>query len=832
MSPRATYRIQFHRDFPLARAEEIVPYLDRLGVSHLYASPITAAVPGSQHGYDVVDPTRVNPEIGGEDGLRSLVAALHDRGMGLIIDIVPNHMGVAGGHNRYWNDVLRHGPASEYANWFDIDWREPLLLPILGAPFAEALAAGDIALDCSAAEPAVVLYGEQRLPLRPDDREALPAADDHEGLAALLERQHYRLAWWRQANDELNWRRFFTINDLAGLRIEDPDVFEQTHALYFRLWQEGLIDGVRIDHIDGLSDPAGYCRTLRARFDALERTAAAPKDPAYIVVEKILGPGETLPTDWGVDGTSGYDFMEDVSALLHDPAGEPEIIDLWQRFSGRTLTFEEEELQARQDMLSWGFEGQLCACTESFLALARSDPASAGWTSAMLRRGISRLLWVFPVYRTYGTGAAAPTSDAAVRERLREAVARFAPPGEATVTERILQWLGGTGPGDADLAAEAVRRFQQLSAPIAAKAVEDTAFYRFAPLLSRLDVGFDAHRMASSIDDFHRACSRRRNDFPLAMLATATHDHKRGEDVRARLAVLSAIPLLWRERLEAWDEMADGRDCGVAAADRYALYQMIYGCWPEGLEADDRDGLAEYRERLGAWQEKSLREGKLRSSWALPNTHYEDAARQFLESLLDPARRDGLAVPIHAFVHETAGAALANMLVQAGLHFTVPGVPDSYQGCELPDYSMVDPDNRRPVDFARRQDMLADTLPVHPKLRLIRELLLLRVQHPQLFRNGSYEPAKVSGPRKDHVIAFERRHDDTVLRCAFALRCAAPMVGSDKTSPPGWWWGDTQIAFGSGALDRVAADIFSDSTAFVVLAGEPPTAQLPGNIAC
>jgi (1->4)-alpha-D-glucan 1-alpha-D-glucosylmutase len=815
MTPRATYRVQFNRDFPFASAEEIVTYLDRLGISHIYASPITTAVPGSQHGYDVTDPARVNPELGGEEALRSLVAALRARGMGLIIDIVPNHMGIAGGYNPYWNDVLRHGEASEYARWFDIDWCEPLLLPILGAPLPEVLVAGDVALDRSAAEPELVLYGEQRLPLRREDHVSLPEPDDRDGLAALLDRQHYRLAWWRQANDELNWRRFFTINELAGLRIEDPDVFERTHALYFRLWQEGLIDGVRIDHVDGLSDPAGYCRKLRQRFDSLARPADAPEGSAYVVVEKILGPGESLPRDWGVDGTSGYDFMEEVSAVLHDPAGEAEILALWHEFSGRALTFKEEELQARQDMLSWDFESQLRACTDSFLALARSDPGSAGWTHAMLRRSIERLLWVFPVYRTYGTGTAAPPSDAAVRKRVREDVVPLIPPGEAAVAERVLQWLGGNGPGDADLAAEAVRRFQQLSAPIAAKAVEDTAFYRFAPLLSRLDVGFDADRIASSVEDFHRACSDRLDAFPLAMLATATHDHKRGEDVRARLAVLSAIPHIWKRRVEAWDALAGGKDSGVAAADRYALYQMIYGCWPEGLQPGDREGLAAYAERLVAWQEKSLREGKLRSSWAMPDTEYETAARQFLESRLDPARIEGLAAPIHEFVVETAGAASANMLVQAGLHFTVPGVPDCYRGCELPDYSMVDPDNRRPVDFAQRQQMLAKALPAHPKLELVSRLLLLRRKFPQVFLQGTYEPVASSGVRKDHVLAFERRRGDAVLRCAFALRCAESIMGSDTAIPPREWWADTQVHFGIG--DRAAADLFEGSPVFVSL---------------
>ena len=415
VTPRATYRFQFHKDFPLARGEELVPYLDRLGISHAYASPITVAVPGSPHGYDVVDPTRVNPELGGEEALRSLVAALRARGMGLIIDIVPNHMGVAGGHNAWWNDVLRRGRSSEFAHFFDIDWRRPVVLPILGAPLSDVLVQGHIAVDRSGEEPVLTVYGEHRVPLRPDDR-ALPDPGDQQGLASLLDRQHYRLAWWRQANDELNWRRFFTINELAGLRIEDESVFEATHALYFRLWEEGLIDGVRIDHVDGLSDPAGYCRRLRQRFEALPRDPEAPGGPAYIVVEKILAPGETLAEDWRMDGTSGYDFMEDVSALLHDPAGAQPLEALWRDRSGRQLSFHDEELRARQELLAWSFEAQLRACIEAFQAVANSDPQTAGLTEGMLRRALGRLLWVFPVYRTYGTGSRAPHGDADIRE--------------------------------------------------------------------------------------------------------------------------------------------------------------------------------------------------------------------------------------------------------------------------------------------------------------------------------------------------------------------------------------------------------------------------------
>ncbi len=462
---------------------------------------------GSTHGYDVVDPTRVNPELGGEDALRSLVAALRARGMGLIIDIVPNHMGVAGGDNAWWNDVLARGQASEHARFFDIDWSEKLLLPILGAPLDEVLANGQIVIDRSGFQPELVVYGEHRIPLAPETRRDLPAVGDTAGMKALLERQHYRLGWWRLADDELNWRRFFTISELAGLRVEDPEVFEAAHALYFRLWREGLIDGVRIDHVDGLIDPAGYCRTLRRRFEEEDRSADAPAGPAWIVVEKILGPGEAMPGDWGIDGTSGYDFMEDASAVLHDPAGEKPLAALWTGFSGRTADFAQEELRARQDMLSWSFAGQFDRCVDAFAALAASSPQA--FSRSMLRRALERLLWVFPVYRTYGTGVDAPPTDKRTRRIARERVDPLLPPGEAHVADAVLDWLAGRGGGDPALAAEAVARFQQLSAPIAAKAVEDTAFYRHGLLLSRTDVGFDPAHFAMKVPAFHDACAAR-----------------------------------------------------------------------------------------------------------------------------------------------------------------------------------------------------------------------------------------------------------------------------------------------------------------------------------
>jgi len=770
--PRATYRLQFNRDFPFSAAQAIVPYLERLGVSHIYASPITTAVAGSPHGYDVTDPTRINPELGGEEGFRSLVDALRARGMGVIIDIVPNHMGVAGGENAYWNDVLRNGRESRYAHWFDVDWDGPLLLPILGAPLGEVIASGDLKL----ADGGLQLYGSDGPPLRPD----VPADGDPR---AVVEAQHYRLASWRTANDELNWRRFFTVNDLAGVRVEDPDVFEATHALYFDLFARGLIDGVRVDHVDGLADPAGYCRTLRERFDAI-----GSERRCYIVIEKILAEDEPLSTDWGTDGTSGYDFMREVTSLLHAPDGEAPLGALWQTISGRPADFAQEALLARQQLLNWHFASQTDRCVAAFAALARSAAQShtdfEAVTPAMLRRAIERLLWVFPVYRSYGLGDHGPASDGAVLDKALADSAAFCPPGESEIARYIVEWLAGRGPGDEALAAEAVRRFQQLSAPIAAKAVEDTAFYRHGVLLSTNDVGFAPERFALDTAGFHAAMAARASGFPHAMLATATHDHKRGEDVRARLAVLSGVSDLWEQRVARWTEIAETLGERVDAGDRYVLFQTLYGAWPDaGVEED-------FADRIKAWQTKALREAKLRSSWEAPDADYEARCNTLVDALL---ANETFVTDIAGFVRRTAPAAAANTLAIAVLRNTVPGVPDCYQGAELEDLSLVDPDNRRPVDYAERAAVLDGPADALSKLQTVARLLAARREAPALFNDGDYRPVLVSGSRSAHVVAFTRATGESRLDSAVLVKAAAAQVEAGQACPDAAWWGDTIV---------------------------------------
>ncbi|BBD96915.1 malto-oligosyltrehalose synthase [Sphingobium amiense] len=778
MIPRATYRLQLTRDFPFSAAVAIVPYLSKLGVSHAYLSPITTARSGSTHGYDVIDPTRISPELGGEDGFRSLVAALRDYDMGVIIDIVPNHMGVAGGENRYWNDVLRHGADSAYARWFDIDWTGPIVLPGLGAPLVEVIAAGDIVLVEDGDDPHLLLYGEQRLPLRPGSLDGTPGGGDR--LRVVIERQHYRPVYWRTANDRLNWRRFFAINELAGLRIEDPAVFEATQRLYFDLFAQGLIDGVRIDHVDGLTDPAGYCRAMRARLDANGNEDRR----AIIIVEKILAADEPLATDWGIDGTSGYDFMRDVTALLHDPEGETALKEAWQRVDPAHGDAAQVVLQARQDMLDWQFEGQLAACVAAFDALAQSVLGLEHITPAMWRRAVERLLWVFPVYRTYGDGRSAPRDDAAARERAWADVQPHLPPGEKSIARQVIDWLAGDGVGDAALAVEAVRRFQQLSAPIAAKGVEDTAFYRYAPLLSANDVGSAPEQFAIPADLFHKRAAARAADFPNALLATATHDHKRGEDMRARLAVLSAVPDLWAENWKRWDAIS-GEAGPVHPADRYQLWQTLVGAWPE-----PNTTMKAFHERMSGWLQKTLREARLRSSWEEPDAGYESRAQSYLAAVLGNAK---LVSDIDSFVHSIRPAAIANSLVQTVLKFCAPGVPDIYQGCEALDLSLVDPDNRRPVDYDRRHRWLTEPDGDDGvKIALVRNLLALRKSAADLFAHGDYRPLSVTGRRASNVLAFERTYRNRKLFCAVQIRSGKVMT-EQGGQPPASWWGNTRI---------------------------------------
>ena len=781
-APRATMRLQFHRGFTFEQAADLAPYLASLGVSHVYSSPIMTARPGSLHGYDTIDATRVSPELGGEDGLRALVRELRRHDLGLIVDIVPNHM-VIGRGNVWWMDVLARGRESRYAKYFDIDWtpgnpqlRDKVLLPILGRTYGEALAAGEIKLHLHEGREHVIRYFDHEFPVAvdsidPGSLDEFAADPGRERLHDLLEQQHYRLAWWRCANDEINWRRFFDINELAAMRVEDGEVFEAMHATLFRLYAEGLVDGVRVDHIDGLSLPGSYCRQLRGRLRALDkqRPADCPAGPAYFVVEKILAHDERLPAEWQTDGTTGYDFMDEISALQHDITGAKPLSALWQRISGRPADFAIEEQRARRDVLQRSFAAQLEATLDTLIGIARDNPNTRDISRSALRRSLSAILIHFPAYRIYAAVEHCSASDADMLAKAVSAALKSCLPSDRWLVELLGRWLLGKRIRvDADqLQAIALTRFQQLSAPLSAKAVEDTAFYRYGRLLSRNDVGFDPGYFASPTDEFHRRMQSRRANSPHALLATATHDHKRGEDVRARLAVLSEIADEWGHTLERWlalsvEQFSPGQGRSVPnPADLSMLFQTLVGTWPVELSSADRAGLDRFDKRVAAWQRKALREAKLRSDWTSPNEPYERAAEEFIAWLFaTPALLNEIA----AFARRIAPPGAVNSLGQVLAKLTAPGVPDIYQGTEYWDLSLVDPDNRTPVDFAARQRSLAtldsaqttDIGNGQIKQRLIARVLAARQQSPALFADGDYLPLHCQGPLAHHLVAFAR----------------------------------------------------------------------------
>lgn len=896
--------MQFHREWTLDQAIAIVPYLAELGISHLYASPLLTARAGSMHGYDNIDPGSINPELGGEAALQRLVTTLRDHGLGLILDIVPNHMAVGGDDNRWWLDVLEWGRHSPYADFFDIDWKpaDPLLenrllAPFLGGPYGDVLKGGDLRLQFDAGRGQLYAgYYSHRFPLAPYHyvevlsqagageplhsllsrieaaipasekavaakpgihqsfdvlkRELADAAQDTQvagaiaqALAAyapgddetrhrfhqLLERQHYRLAWWRTAADEINWRRFFDITSLAGLRQDQPAVFEATHAKIFQLYAQGLIDGVRIDHVDGLGDPKGYCRKLRARLDQLteRRPANVNQQPPYIIVEKILAPGELLRHDWGVDGTTGYVFMGEVGALLHSPEGGARLDALWQRVAGRSSDFELEEKRARRRIPQDLFAAELGMVAGLLHAIARRDTGTRDYSRNMLQRGLLEMLVQFPVYRTYADHKGRTAEDQAIIDQVLAKARLSALPADRPVFDLLDRWLGGEAPRNYPPPqrrerARAIAKFQQLTAPVAAKSVEDTAFYRYGQLLSRNEVGANPVQFSMSVAEFHEACAQRLRRFPCTMLATATHDHKRGPDLRCRLSVLSELTPEWAEAAWSWFELnallRQAEPQAPDAADEYMLYQTLVGAWPLELRADDARGLREYAERIAAWQLKALREGKQQSGWIEPNLAYEEGCRNFLMAALDPGTSPLFLQSLEAFVRRIAPAAAVNGLTQTLLRCTTPGVPDLYQGSEFWDLTLVDPDNRRPVDYPARiaalkspqklPELLSHWQDGHIKQHLLAATLQYRKRFPDLFDRGNYMPLTVRGLLGGKLIAFARRlHGKTAI--VIASRTVAGLLGGDLPLVSPSAWKDTRVVLPRSLRGQLLHDVLN-----------------------
>jgi (1->4)-alpha-D-glucan 1-alpha-D-glucosylmutase len=709
---RATYRVQLSGRFPFAAAMGTVPYLADLGVSHLYASPILRARAGSAHGYDVVDPTAVSPELGGEAGLRELVAALRAHGMGLVADIVPNHM-AASHENPWWVETLRHGQASRFARVFDIDWAAGggrVRLPVLAGPLDRV--AGDLRIGGG-----WVRYHEQRFPLAPGtDR---------------LDQQHYELVEWRRAAVDGNYRRFFTVNELVGVCQEDPEVFALTHATILRLVGDGLVDGVRVDHVDGLADPAGYLERLDL---ALRQAGGAP----WVVVEKILESGERLPA-WPVAGTTGYEFGAVADGVLVDPAAAGTFAEGYRRLTGADPDPAELAVACKRERLLRDFGAEVAG-------VARQLPGD----QAANRAAVVELAACLPVYRTYVTDRVRD-ADRALLVAAGTAAARRLDPAGRRALSRLADALLLASPGRT----EAVRRFQQLSGPAMAKGVEDTALYRDTRLLARNEVGGDLGRFGRPVGELHAANAERVERWPASMLATSTHDSKRGEDVRARLAVLSELPERWWALAERWTGRLAG-GTGVEAADALTLWQTMAGAWP--LE----------RGRCLAYMAKAVREAGLRTSWTDPDPGYERAVRELVErAYADP----GLRAELEELVAEIAPAGRVKAAGLALLRLTGPGVPDTYQGTETEQLVLVDPDNRRPVPF-RGDDSL--------KFRVTRTALRLRRERPELF--AGYRPLHAPG----HLVAFARG-DDRLAVVVTRLTAPAPRGPQPVDLPPGPW---------------------------------------------
>lgn len=810
----STYRLQFHRGFPFSSALSLAGYLRSLGISHVYSSPILTARAGSLHGYDVISYDEINPELGGAEGFHALAEALRREGIGIVVDIVPNHVAVGGDDNAMWLDLLKRGRASRYATWFDVDFdeRDPVLgsrihVPFLGEPFQDALEQGKFELVEDLPRQGFALrYGEHLFPLRGEDDPEIRATGredwrDADRLRALIERQQYHLDYWRNASDRLNWRRFFEITQLAGIRIEEPDAFEAAHRIALSLYEQGLIDGLRIDHVDGLADPAGYCAKLRRRLEELapRRPGWATPGPALVIVEKILAPGEALPAGWGVDGTTGYDFMDQVNAVLHDGAAEPALAAFWTQISGRPAVFADEEQTARREVLEHGFEGQLESVVDILTALATAAGRAVDIPRGAMRRATAALACNMHSYRTYLTGRGEAEDPGPFFKAALEA-ARAQPQAEHLALDFIEAAMTGAEAGlPGDQRQAAVQRFNQLTSPLAARSVEDTAFYRYGRLISRNDVGFDAERLGLAVAGFHTLMEERARALPRSMLALATHDHKRGADVRARLAVISEDPERWQDLVRSWlSGNAPIRPEGLDPGDEYQFYQMLVGTWP--LDGSALTG--DYADRLSAWWLKALREAKLRTGWASPNESFEQAAEQFLRAALDRTRSAAFLDALEGYVEAIAPAAALNGIVQVILQCTVPGIPDTYQGTEFWDLSMVDPDNRRPVDFAAREQGLAeggseDGLRCswrdgRIKQHILCRLLRARLEQPELFAGSGYLPLRVMGARQDDIVAFARETEGAALVVVLPLRCAAALSPELTLAPE--WWRDSRIA--------------------------------------
>ncbi|MDH2386298.1 malto-oligosyltrehalose synthase [Bradyrhizobium sp. CER78] len=866
--PIATYRLQLTADFDFDAAANVAPYLKALGISHVYASPFMKARKGSTHGYDVVDHTKFNPELGGEEGFARFSDALKRNDLGLILDFVPNHVGVHFADNPWWLDVLEWGPVSPHAVSFDIDWdqlpyraRGGVLLPILGSSYGQALERGQIELRFDANEGSFsAWYFEHRLPIAPErygevlrtivreagaednpaGRALLELAARYRGLrhpnrkeapalkAAikaiegsaetiargldayragedrptqtlalhhLLERQHYKLGHWRLASSDINYRRFFDVNTLAGLRVEDASTFEASHSLVKRLVAEDRLQGLRLDHIDGLRDPAQYFQRLRRLIRSAQGVKARP---FYMVIEKILGEDEKLTKFAGVHGTTGYEWMNTISQVLVDGSGLDPLSEIWRQISNQSPNLTPVLRAAKRRVLETLLTSEFTVLARLVARIASGHYSSRDFSADSLRQALELYVLHFPVYRTYLTGSGPTAHDRAlISETIERARADW-----FAADEGIFDFLRDAltmdllKPGRPPHSAPRVRRFalkvQQFTGPMMAKSLEDTTFYRYHRLLALNEVGGDPAASAIPPETFHAMMQARAHEWPHGMTSTATHDTKRGEDARARIMALAEIPGEWTSAVARWKVLnaphlvLDGEMRAPSATFEYMLYQALLGAW----DPDDPSLLA----RIQAYALKAAREGKQETSWLNPHEPYEAGVKTFIDRILDRNTSPEFLDALDTLARRTALIGALNSLSQITLKATMPGVPDFYQGTESWDLSLVDPDNRRPVDFAERAELLAaleapdwDALTEtwrdgRLKFAWTRHLLRLRNELPEVFTSGAYEPLTVSGPHRDHVIAFARRHGREAVIVAVA-KSFAPVTQGGRSWP-------------------------------------------------
>jgi (1->4)-alpha-D-glucan 1-alpha-D-glucosylmutase len=897
--------LQLSKDFTFDDTAAVVPYLGKLGISHLYSSPFLAARPGSTHGYDIIDHARLNPELGGNEAFERLTAALRTANIGLILDFVPNHMGIGFSDNAWWLDVLEWGQKSSRAASFDVDWnglpyrqRPGVLLPILGRPYGEALENGEIVLKYDIEEGSFAAwYFDHKLPINPQrydeilrtavqtadgedsvaGRDLLRLADQHSepaspsyraavelksqlaqvpgaadiidrGLDAysarqkqgtvllhrLLERQNYHLAYWRVAFSAINYRRFFDINDLAGLRPENRATFRAMHVLVERLISEGKLQGLRLDHIDGLRDPAQYTQRLR---ELIRKTMPQPAAGTYyVVIEKILAEGETLPKLPGIAGTTGYERLNSMSRVLVDGHGLEPLQRTWQEFSGERAPFAEILTAAKLSVLETMLASEFTVLTRALARIAAGHFSSRDYTINRLRAALQEYVLQFPVYRTYIAGAGPTDNDRMlISVAIERARAEWQGP-DRSIFDFIRDVVTTDLAGDAGYSAPRVRNFalklQQFTGPLMAKSLEDTAFYRYHRLLALNEVGGDPSAPPLGIDEFHAEQKQFATTEPHGLTATETHDTKRGEDARMRILALAELHEEWSAAVERWKmenagvTRRDGRR-QITAAHEYMLYQTLIGAWPlQGVDSN-------FAERIEAYAVKAAREGKQQTSWTMPNEGYENELKKFVQAILE--RSPHFIEDFSAFALRAALIGALNSLSLLTLKVLLPGVPDFFQGTEYWDLSLVDPDNRRPVNFLKRRSELSSKTDWQSlvqkwpdgriKFKLMRELLRIRRDFCDVLEQGDYRKVVVQGDAADRVIAFSRGKGRKRL-IVLAARHFVQVTGGGREWPR---WSGSLVLPGEAPTGNLLHDANPRAELAADLFGVLPVAVLQSN---